>query len=52
MDLEEQVLSVIVKYFNNEDWQGYLDSLKNKTEVMKELNKIFKGEEKWGNINI
>ena len=46
MDLEEQVLSVIRMYFANEDWQGYLYSLKNKTEVMEELNKIFKGEEK------
>jgi len=40
-DIEEQVLTVINMYFDNLDYQGYLDSLQNREDVNAELSKIF-----------
>ena len=43
--IEGQILEVIQMYFNNEDWQYYLNGLKDKDEIFNEVKKIFKENE-------
>ena len=40
-EIEEEVLKVITMYFDDEDYQGYLDQLHNKEGIEEELSKIF-----------